>query len=127
MPGKWCLPCGHIEGDESFVAAARREVREETGLEITPLSIVNVVTNHFQGDVHSLVVVLTATPEPGEACAGDDLVDVGWFPVDGPFPDLAFQADLDIIGQFRRLGRSMGIPLDSTVTEFFEDRKGART
>jgi ADP-ribose diphosphatase len=29
----WELPAGHIEGDESVLAAAEREVREETGYE----------------------------------------------------------------------------------------------
>ena len=33
--GSWCCPGGHLEYGESFAACARREVREETGLEIT--------------------------------------------------------------------------------------------
>ena len=32
-PGKWCLPCGYIEGGETIETAARREVMEETGIE----------------------------------------------------------------------------------------------
>ena len=34
-PGKYCLPGGHIEGGESPKAAARRELLEETGIEIS--------------------------------------------------------------------------------------------
>ena len=82
----------------------------EKNLEISPLSIVNVVTNHFPGTVHSLVVVLVAEPLTEDLRPGDDIVDVGWFPIDGPFPDMAFQGDLHIIGQYRRYGRSLGIP-----------------
>jgi len=32
--GSWCCPGGHLEFGESFEACARREVSEETGLEI---------------------------------------------------------------------------------------------
>jgi len=33
-PGMWSIPGGHIESDEDPVAAARREVMEETGLTV---------------------------------------------------------------------------------------------
>lgn len=120
MPGKWCLPCGYIEGKENFVNAAKREVKEETGLETEPQSIVNVVSNHFSGNVHSLVVVLMAKPVGGELIGGDDLEDAGWFDLEGPHPDLAFQADLHIIKQYIRYRDAYGISLDTTVIEFNE-------
>jgi 8-oxo-dGTP pyrophosphatase MutT (NUDIX family) len=34
--GKYCLPCGYIDWDESAYEAFQREVYEETGIEITP-------------------------------------------------------------------------------------------
>ena len=32
--GHWCFPKGHVEGDETEHETARREVKEETGIEI---------------------------------------------------------------------------------------------
>ncbi|XP_068776813.1 8-oxo-dGDP phosphatase NUDT18 isoform X2 [Struthio camelus] len=37
--GKWYLPAGRMEPGESIAAAVRREVREETGLECEPLTL----------------------------------------------------------------------------------------
>ena len=34
--GKWCLPCGYLDFDETCKQAIAREVREETGVNIHP-------------------------------------------------------------------------------------------
>ncbi|MCL4404486.1 MAG: NUDIX hydrolase [Candidatus Marsarchaeota archaeon] len=33
-PGKWCLPSGHVEAGEANLAAAVRELKEETGITV---------------------------------------------------------------------------------------------
>lgn len=35
--GKWCLPCGYVDFDETCKQAAKRELKEETGLSL-PIS-----------------------------------------------------------------------------------------
>ncbi len=42
--GRWCLPCGWVEPNESPAEAAVRETREETGLDVRPLQLVDVFT-----------------------------------------------------------------------------------
>lgn len=39
-PGKYCLPGGHVEGNENFKAAAIRELFEETGIELSMSDVV---------------------------------------------------------------------------------------
>ncbi|MAS40432.1 MAG: NUDIX hydrolase [Porticoccaceae bacterium] len=98
--GLWCLPCGYIEYEEDHLSAAVREVREETALEVRIDSILSVVTNYLQPEIHSLVTVLAASVTGGELQAGDGLTEVRWFTYTGQFPDMAFAADTHIISRF---------------------------
>lgn len=45
--GTWAVPGGHLEFDESFEETARREVREETGLEITNVRFGAITNDRF--------------------------------------------------------------------------------
>jgi 8-oxo-dGTP diphosphatase len=49
MDGYWAVPAGHVEKDESVLAAALREVREEVGVEIDPDDLVPVTAMHRTG------------------------------------------------------------------------------
>jgi len=98
--GLWCLPCGYVEYEEDHLSAAVREVREETALEVRIDSILSVVTNYLQPEVHSLVTVLQASVIGGELSPGDGLTEARWFRYTGQFPGMAFAADTHIISRF---------------------------
>lgn len=99
-PGTWCLPGGFIEFDEDFITAARREVLEETGLEIEVELIINVVSNFLSNRLHSLVIVFRASVKGGTLRAGDDLEALEWFPLEGDLPEMAFESDIYLIRRF---------------------------
>jgi ADP-ribose pyrophosphatase YjhB (NUDIX family) len=113
--GKWCLPCGYIEYNEDFLSAAVREVREETGLLVSPYAIASVNSNFLSRSIHSLVVVLLARVEGGAEQPGDDIARLGWFVPDS-LPELAFEADAHIIERYF----AGGIPLLETDGRFGE-------
>jgi mutator protein MutT len=81
--GKWAFPGGHVEAGETMAEAAAREVREETGLLITPpqhMAILEIVTRNYDGSVvsHYVLVVHRAQHTSGVPIAGDDAEDVRW-------------------------------------------------
>lgn len=90
--GLWALPGGFVEMDESLDEAARRELKEETGLENIPLEqlhtfgAVNRDPRHRTVSVAYLAQVRQEDVKPE---AGDDASEVGWFNVED-LPQLAF-------------------------------------
>jgi 8-oxo-dGTP diphosphatase len=105
------LPCGYVEFHEDFLTAARREVREETGLDVEIKALLSVVSNFLTPDVHSMVAVLLGEPVAGEASAGDDVDQVCWVSLTEELPELAFEADRHIIERYF-VTRLAGAPVD---------------
>ena len=83
--------------------------RPGCGCEI--LSLLSVVSNFLAEELHTLVVVLLGRVAGGQARAGDDLEELRWFPLEGPLPPMAFQADRHIIERYW-LTRLAGAPVD---------------
>jgi ADP-ribose pyrophosphatase YjhB (NUDIX family) len=98
-PGKglWDLPGGFLHEDEHPLDGLRREVNEETGLELEPLEFLGHWLEPYEGRV-VLCLAWTARTS-GSAQAADDLVEVHWFPPDAlPSPDeLAFTHYVDVL------------------------------
>ncbi len=90
--GAWALPGGFIDMDETLEASARRELREETGVETAEL--VQLYTfgdpgRDPRGRTISVAYLARVDPNEVRPVAADDAAEVGWFPLDAP-PRLAF-------------------------------------
>ena len=109
--GKWAFPSGYIEFDDNFLAAAVREAKEETGLDVEISSILNVVSSYYSPRFHFLGLYLAAKVLGGELDSPDDLADVAWFPLSGPLPDMAYQEDLEALRLYR-LNPQHGLQVD---------------
>lgn len=100
--GDWCIPAGFMEWDESPRHCAERELLEETGLEIVTEKIFNVYSGTDDPRTNALLILYFARVIGGEARAGDDASEVGFF-ADAEIPsNIAFQAHRQAITDLRR-------------------------
>jgi 8-oxo-dGTP diphosphatase len=91
--GEWSLPGGMLHLGESLADAARREVMEETGLDVHPEAIIETFDRvHRDPDgrihYHFVIVDFVCRSLEGEAVAGSDAEAVAW----------ATSAELDAYG-----------------------------
>ncbi len=81
--GSWSLPSGRAEPGESARQAARREVAEETGLDVVVEDLLGVVyREHLPAGVRYEILDFRCTVVAGTPRAGDDADDLGWFSPD---------------------------------------------
>lgn len=89
--GKWAFPGGFIHMDELLEAACRRELKEETGLEVNEMKQFRAY-DAIDRDPRqrTISVVFSAQlPEKEPVTGGDDASRARWFSV-GELPELAF-------------------------------------
>lgn len=83
LQGHWSIPGGLVETGETIKEAVIREVREETGLEVEPLQLVEVFErilrdNESRVQYHYVLIDYWCRVVAGEAQAGSDVSEVRW-------------------------------------------------
>jgi len=88
--GMWALPGGHVDYGEMTDAAAVREAKEETDLDVEIIKLIGVYSDPKRDPRgHSVGVAYLCKAKKGQANAGDDAAETWWFPLKD-LPELAF-------------------------------------
>jgi ADP-ribose pyrophosphatase YjhB (NUDIX family) len=104
--GYWCFPAGFMEYNESPVECCRREVQEETGLQIKIGRLFWNYAGHDDPRSNAVLAMYLAEIVGGELAPGDDAAEVRFFDLDKIPSNIAFQAHRDAIVDYRRFVES---------------------
>ena len=102
--GKWDLPGGFLETGEHPLDGLRRELREETGLDVEPQEFLGVWMDVYGDTGEATLNLYWVCRAPGEPHAADDIDEVRWFapdelPGDG---ELAFTVNALVLAAWRQ-------------------------
>jgi 8-oxo-dGTP diphosphatase len=98
--GKWALPGGFVDMDELLEAACRRELKEETGLEVERMMQFKTFDAIERDPRHRTISVVYSVelPETAEVQGDDDADGAEWFAVNN-LPELGFDHK-EILAEF---------------------------
>lgn len=92
--GMWCIPCGHVEWGEDIRSAARRELKEETGLKATIGAVFTAHSNFHDLENQTVGIWFWGKWIGGELQTGSEISEAGFFPIDALPEPMAFPTDI---------------------------------
>lgn len=85
LKGEWSIPGGLVELGEELAQAARRELKEETGLDVEPIEVIGVFDRIVRGGrkgsrvrYHFVIVDYACRLKRGRLAPASDVVDARW-------------------------------------------------
>jgi 8-oxo-dGTP diphosphatase len=96
--GLWVFPGGYVDRGEEITAAAVREAREESGLDVRLDGLVNIYS--YSG-ASPIIIVYAASILGGELCSDDECLEAQLFDADKiPWNELAFRSTSEALRDY---------------------------
>lgn len=77
--GKWNLPAGHLDPNETIIEAAKREIKEESGLDVELTGVCQIGNRKLEDDVFVSVIFSTKVLGGDIKFDPNEILDVKWF------------------------------------------------
>lgn len=101
--GYWDIPGGFLEAGEDPEKGVRRELAEETGLEIRVTDLLGIyIDSYGQDNYFTLNVCYIAEPLGGELRAMDDVAALKWFALDELPNEFAFKHQNQVMKDLKK-------------------------
>jgi len=98
--GKWNLPAGHLDFNESIIDGAKREIKEETGCDVELIQVANIANRILENDIFLQITFRAKLINETIKIDPEEILDVKWFDINDVLYNMDEQLrDLNFIKQ----------------------------
>jgi len=102
--GEWAVPGGRIEDGETAEECAKREMKEETGLDVEIIRLIGIYSDPKRDPRGIIAAAYLVRRLGGEAKGGDDAAEARWFEL-GKLPQLCTDHGKIVADALAQLGQ----------------------